>query len=134
MSRQHKDFKKANALLPTKTEQEAAIESIAVMFPPDFKWVARALLESLDFEKLSEGWCFKCDGPGRLRHPDFAQRHKTIELLLAHKIGKPTERKVIDINTKVELVRENLEQLSDAELVQLAEAEDAQWKPLPPAA
>lgn len=131
MSGKHKEFMRRNQLLPTVEEQEAAIKSIAVMFPPDFEWVARALLECLDVEKLEEGWCFDCNGPGRLRHPDWNARRKTIELLLAHKIGKPTERRVIDINQRVVHAREELEALSDAELVEIAEAE---WKPLPPAA
>lgn len=135
MSIRNKQVKRAQVSL-TKEQREAAVRSISEMFPSDFEWVAKALVECIEIEKLEEGWCFNCDGPGKLRVPDYRTRLKTLELLIAHKIGKPTERRHLEVTGTV---THELAQMSDEDLAREiaraeADVEEGEWKELPPAA
>lgn len=93
--------------------------------------LVKTLLLCTDPERVVDGWCPGCNATVKVRYPNYSGVVNVVKFLSEYKLGKPVERRVVNVTQRV--VHE-LESLSDAELAELAGAEDAEWKQLPPAA
>lgn len=119
----------ANEIIPARLEEQQAADLEQDMVG---KGVPAALAQRLllltDTTKPMWGYCPDCHRIVKPDFPDTNAQLQAIKLVLEYLVGKPTERRTIDVNIRAIQAREELEQLSDAELLQIAEGE---WEPLP---
>jgi len=64
--------------------------------------------------------------------PDPVGQARAAAVLMDQAFGKPAEQRTVDVNVLVARSRQELEALSDSELVALAGVEEAEWKELGP--
>ena len=81
-------------------------------------------------------YCPKCHQKVKADFIDRKAINDGLKLIVDHVVGKPSERKQVDVNVLVTRKREELESLTDAELLQIADGEivEEEWPALPPAA
>lgn len=101
-------------------------EMLAAGFPAALANGFAALLMS---ETVTDAWCPCCNEPVKVRNPDWRGYRALAELILNHLRGKPVERRQVDVTARLIRSREELEALSDEELLQI---EEGLWKPQSP--
>lgn len=77
-------------------------------------------------ESVTDAWCPHCNSPVKVRDPDWRRYRQVAELILNYLRGKPAERREVDVTHRLIRRREELEALSDEELLQI---EAGEWTP-----
>jgi hypothetical protein len=109
--------------LVTDEELDALLEEmLAAGFPAA---IARNFTALMVSETVTDAWCRSCNGPAEVRYPDWRGYRGLAELILNYLRGKPAEKKLVDVTHRLVRRREDLEALSDEELVQI---EAGEWE------
>src|SRR5256885_7371841 len=85
--------------------------------------IARTFTTLVVTETVTDAWCKNCNEPVKVRYPDWRGYRQLAELILNYLRGKPTEKKQVDISHRLIRRRDDLEALSDEELLAIEERE-----------
>ena len=102
-------------------ERAELIEWIASLEVP--MALQKTLARGTDLDLVAEAWCPSCNGSVRVRHPDYKGCAAFIKLLFEYKLSRPGTVNELHVSGRVV---HSLDELSDAELEQVAEG---QWVP-----
>lgn len=73
--------------------------------------IARMAVSMLDSEAVTDTFCPQCVERVKVRHPDFKNYHRTMELILNYLKGKPSEFRQVDVNiTTKNIIEMNTEE------------------------
>lgn len=107
-------WKRVQAKLERIFDEEIAILLIAQLKASTSKW----------------GWCPKHGRIIQFRAHDVKANMEAIKFIVSYDKGTPVQRKEIDFKAKIEHTAREIREMSDAELLELAAAEEAEWTPV----
>lgn len=95
-------------------------EMLANGMPPA---IARSFTALMVSENVTDVECPHCGKRAKVRYPDWRGYRQLAELILNHLRGKPVERKQIDITARLAKRVEDLDSLTDEELLAIEQGQ-----------